>query len=72
MFFLHNFLGIIWDKLKLNIKYGFLSNFSFGKTEDFQAEAFLDNYILYFPCIKNKYRLFVIQKISVLHKFIYS
>ena len=59
-------------KLILKLVGEFLSNFSFGKTEDFHAEAFLDNYILYFPCIKNKYRLSVIQKFSVLHKFIYS
>ena len=57
----------------LSLQGSFFLNFSLGKTEDFHTLAFLDfsgNYILYFPCIQNKYWLFVIQKFEVIHLFI--
>ena len=39
--------------------------------QDFHAFLiFTGIYIIYFPCIKNKYWLFVIQKFSVVHLFI--
>ena len=52
---------------------GFFSNYCFGKAEYFHAWACLDLYghlHIYFPSIKNKYWLFVIQKFSVIHFFI--
>ena len=45
----------------------FFSNFSFEKTEDFMLERFY--LIIYFPFIRNRYWLFVIQKFSVVHLF---